>query len=110
MYLITFSVAPEMEPGRVTLGASLTGVMLIVAVSEPVLAPSVPVLPPSLTSMVRVTLAAGLSLFALNSSVALLLPAKRALISATVPVRVTTSVPESATPTPVVPASTVRMP
>ena len=43
----------------VAVGASLTALMLMVAVSEPVLAPPEPVLPPSLASSVSVSLAGG---------------------------------------------------
>ena len=48
----------------VAVGASLTAVMLIVAVSEPVSVPPVPVLPRSLAVRVSVALAAGVSLLA----------------------------------------------
>ena len=59
-----FSGIALMLAGRVTVGASLTGVTVMVAVSDAVSTVPSPVLPPSLTARVRVVLAMGRSLLA----------------------------------------------
>ena len=64
MMLKVFSGIPLMLPGRVTLGASLTGVTVMVAVSDALSGPPVPVLPLSLTDRIKVVLAIGRSLLA----------------------------------------------
>ena len=99
-----------MLAGKVTVGASLTAVTLMIAVSDAVSTPPVPVLPPSATARVTVVLAMGRSLFAVNATVPLLLPASKTLICATVPESVTVCVPVLLTATPLSPAKTARTP
>ena len=91
-------------------GPSSIAVMLIVWFADPVSAPPLPLLPPSLMPTVSVVLAGGVSVLAVKLTPLVALVFSRSLICASVPVSVTLFVPLPDTFAPLVPALTVNMP
>jgi len=84
--------------------------MAIVWLTVPICSPPEPLLPPSLTVTESSALAGGASVFAVKVMVLVASLPRSALISASVPVRVTLDVPLPLTIAPLVPAVTSRMP